>query len=213
MFDVLIVSAGGFGRSMLNTIKTDPANNVEWRVTGFLDSRSELADKCPLPIVGDPMSYRYDPDRTPREEFLCALGEPAQRRKFAAPLLAQGARFMNLCHGLRNATGVTMGQGCMFESEVRMGVDTRMGDFVIIQSTSVIGYEVKIGSYTTIGSFVFVGGRAEIGNDVIIHPHATILPGKKIGDGAVIGAGAVVMSDVPPGVTMIGNPAKVFRFK
>ena len=31
--------------------------------------------------------------------------------------------------------------------------------------------------------------------------------------GTVIGAGAVVMSDVPPGVTMIGNPAKVFRFK
>jgi serine acetyltransferase len=106
-----------------------------------------------------------------------------------------------------------MGQGCMFESEVRTGVDTHMGDFVIIQSTTVIGYEVKIGSYTTIGSFVFVGGRAEIGNDVIIHPHATILPGKKIGDGAVIGAGAVVMSDVPPGVTMIGNPAKPFRFK
>jgi serine acetyltransferase len=42
---------------------------------------------------------------------------------------------------------------------------------------------VQIGDYTTIGSFVFVG------------------------------AGAVVMADVPPGVTMIGNPAKIFRFK
>jgi sugar O-acyltransferase (sialic acid O-acetyltransferase NeuD family) len=213
MFDVLIVSAGGFGRSMYNTVQSDPANNVEWRIAGFLDSRTGLADKCRVPILGDPLTYRFDPQREPRQEFLCALGEPAQRRKFAAPLLAQGARFMNLCHGLRNAFGVTMGQGCMFESEVRMGVDTQLGDFVLIQSTSVIGYEVKIGSYTTIGSFVFVGGRAEIGNDVIIHPHATILPGKKIGDGAVIGAGAVVMSDVPPGVTMIGNPAKVFRFK
>ena len=213
MHDVLIVSAGGFGRSMLNTIKSDPANNVEWRVIGFLDSRTELAAACSLPILGDPLTYRYDPDAVPRQEFLCALGDPAQRRRFAAPLLAQGARFMNLRHGLRDASGITMGQGCMFESEVRMGVDTQMGDFVIIQSTTVIGYEVKIGSYTTIGSFVFVGGRAQIGNDVIIHPHATILPGKKVGDGAVIGAGAVVMSDVPPGVTMIGNPAKVFRFK
>jgi len=213
MFDLVIVSAGGFGRSMHNTMKTDPANGVEWQVTGFLDSRSELAGRVSLPILGDPLTYRYDPQRQPRQEFLCALGDPAERRRFSAPLLAQGARFMNLRHGLRDANGISMGQGCMFESEVRMGVDTRMGDFVIIQSTTVVGYEVNIGSYVTIGSFVFIGGRAEIGNDVIIHPHATILPGKKIGDGAVIGAGAVVMSDVPPGVTMIGNPAKVFRFK
>lgn len=213
MFDLVIVSAGGFGRSMHNTMKSDPAHGVDWRVTGFLDSRSELAERVGLPILGDPLTYRFDPQREPRQEFLCALGDPAQRRRYSAPLLAQGARFMNLRHGLRDANGIWMGQGCMFESEVRMGVDTHMGDFVIIQSTSVVGYEVNIGSYVTIGSFVFIGGRAQIGNDVIIHPHATILPGKKVGDGAVIGAGAVVMSDVPPGVTMIGNPAKVFRFK
>lgn len=209
MKDVLIISAGGFGRTIFNTLEPDPANGVDWRVVGFLDSRSELADRVPLPILGDPLTYRCGPN----EAFLCALGEPALRRRFAAPLLAQGATFINLRTGLYNAYGVSMGAGCLFESDVRMGVDTHMGDFVIIQSTTVIGYEVKIGSYTTIGSFVFVGGRVQIGNDVVIHPHATILPGKKIGDGAVIGAGAVVMSDVPPGVTMIGNPAKVFRFK
>jgi UDP-3-O-[3-hydroxymyristoyl] glucosamine N-acyltransferase len=162
-----------------------------------------------LPILGDPLTWR----RTDNQVFLCALGEPAQRRRFAAPLLEQGAVFMSLRTGLHKADGITMGAGCLFEPEVRMGVDTHMGDFVFIQSTTVIGYEVKIGSYTTIGSFVFIGGRAQIGSDVIIHPHATILPGKKVGDGAVIGAGAVVMADVPPGVTMIGNPAKVFRFK
>jgi acetyltransferase-like isoleucine patch superfamily enzyme len=29
-----------------------------------------------------------------------------------------------------------------------------------------------------------------------------------IGDGAVIGMGAVVTKNVPPGVTVVGNPAK-----
>ena len=99
MFDLVIVSAGGFGRSMHNTMKTDPANGVDWQVTGFLDSRSELAERVSLPILGDPLTYRFDPDRQPRQEFLCALGDPAQRRRFSAPLLAQGARFMNLRHG------------------------------------------------------------------------------------------------------------------
>ncbi len=207
--DALIISAGGFGRSVYNIMQSDIANGVDWAVTGFLDNRGDLAASTPLPVLGDPLTWQA----SPHEEFLCALGEPAQRRRFAAPLLAQGATFMSLCTGLHKAIGVEMGAGCLFEPEVRMGVDTRLGDFVFVQSTSVIGYEVQIGDYTTIGSFVFVGGGARIGSDVIIHPHATILPRVTVGDGAVIGAGAVVMADVPPGVTMIGNPAKIFRFK
>jgi sugar O-acyltransferase (sialic acid O-acetyltransferase NeuD family) len=207
--EALIISAGGFGRTVYNIMRNDAGYGVEWTIAGFLDNRPELAARSPLPVLGDPLSYRCGP----QQEFLCALGDPAQRRRFAAPLLAQGAVFMNLRTGLHKADGVEMGVGCLFEPEVRVGVDTRMGDFVFVQSTSVIGYEVSIGSYTTIGTFVFIGGRAVIGSDVVIHPHATILPGVKVGDGAVIGAGAVVMADVPPGVTMIGNPAKVFRFK
>lgn len=207
--EALIVSAGGFGRTVYNTMLADAANGVEWRVVGFLDSRTELAGVTPLPLLGDPLTWHPEP----HQRFVCALGIPAQRRRFSAPLLARGAEFMSLRTGLHPVPGVAMGAGCLFEPYVKMGVDTRMGDFVIIQSTSVIGYEVTIGDYVTIGSFVFVGGRAEIGHDVIVHPHATILPGVKVGDGATIGAGAVVMANVPPGVTMIGNPAKVFRFK
>lgn len=37
---------------------------------------------------------------------------------------------------------------------------------------------------------------------------ATILGGVEIGEGALVGAGAVVTSDVAPGVTVVGNPAR-----
>ena len=206
---LVIVSAGGFGRAVAHFAGKDPDCGVRWHLAGFLDGRAELAGKVELPLLGDPMTYQPQPG----QEFVCALGVPAIRRAYAAPLLAQGAPFMNLCSGLPPTPGVTMGQGCIFEPDVKMGVDTAMGDFVIIQSTTVIGYQVRLGSYSTVGCFVFIGGNAQIGEGVIIHPHATILPGVKIGDGAVIGAGSVVMSNVPPGVTMVGNPAKVFRFK
>jgi acetyltransferase-like isoleucine patch superfamily enzyme len=40
---------------------------------------------------------------------------------------------------------------------------------------------------------------------------AAILAGVRIGEGSVIGYGAVVTSDVPPGVIAAGNPASVIR--
>lgn len=54
----------------------------------------------------------------------------------------------------------------------------------------------------------------EIGNDVWIGARAIIMPNvKKIGDGAVIAAGAVVNKDVPPYSVVVGNPARVVRYR
>lgn len=53
-----------------------------------------------------------------------------------------------------------------------------------------------------------------IGNDVWIGANAVILPEvSSIGDGAVIGAGAVVSRDVPPYAVVLGNPARVVKYR
>jgi UDP-2-acetamido-3-amino-2,3-dideoxy-glucuronate N-acetyltransferase len=40
---------------------------------------------------------------------------------------------------------------------------------------------------------------------------ATILGGVQIGAGAIVGAGSVVTKDVPAGMIVAGNPAKIIR--
>lgn len=52
-----------------------------------------------------------------------------------------------------------------------------------------------------------------IGNDVWIGYRASIKAGVRIGNGAVIGMGAVVSKDVPPYAIVVGNPAKIVKYR
>lgn len=53
-----------------------------------------------------------------------------------------------------------------------------------------------------------------IGNDVWIGANAVIMPEvNSIGDGAIIGAGAVVSREVPPYAVVLGNPARVVKYR
>jgi serine O-acetyltransferase len=84
----------------------------------------------------------------------------------------------------------------------------------------VIGETAEIGDDCTIYQGVTLGGtrptidqaghkrHPTIGNNVIISSNAQVLGPFKVGDGATIGAQAVVLKEVPPGATMVGNPAR-----
>lgn len=50
-----------------------------------------------------------------------------------------------------------------------------------------------------------------IGDDVFIGAGAFVLPGARIGDGSVVAAAAVVKGDVPAGVVVAGNPARLVK--
>lgn len=53
-----------------------------------------------------------------------------------------------------------------------------------------------------------------IGNDVWLGHNSIIMPGvNSVGDGAVVAAGAVVNKDVPPYAVVVGNPARLVRYR
>ncbi|MDP3043284.1 MAG: acyltransferase [bacterium] len=53
----------------------------------------------------------------------------------------------------------------------------------------------------------------KIGSHVWIGTGAIVLPGVAIGDYSVIGAGAIVVANVPNGVIVAGNPARVIKYR
>lgn len=97
---------------------------------------------------------------------------------------------------------------------VRMGKDVLLGYKglgIVIHRRAVIGNRVNVGANVTIGGRGSYVGVPVIEDDVLIGAGAKILGPVHVGRGARIGANAVVLHDVPPGVTVVGIPARILQ--
>lgn len=116
---------------------------------------------------------------------------------FMARLISQLARFFT---GIEIHPGAKIGRGLF--------IDHGMG--VVIGETTEIGDNVTIYHGVTLGGTGKDKGKRHptIGNDVVIGCGAKVLGPITVGDGAKIGANAVVLKNVPTGVTAVGKAAK-----
>jgi serine O-acetyltransferase len=97
--------------------------------------------------------------------------------------------------------------------EVKLGEDPHLmhAQGIFIHPGVQIGDRCGIMHRVTIGTTRDREGVPKIGNDVFIGAGAILGGPITIGDGAIIAANSVVVTDVPPGATAIGVPARVLR--
>lgn len=103
---------------------------------------------------------------------------------------------------------------------IELPCEVEVGDGLRIdhQGGIVVSGYARIGRNCVIRNGVTIGlarpdepSAPSIGDDVDIGAGAKLLGRISIGNGARIGANAVVITDIPPGATAVGVPAKIVR--
>ncbi len=120
--------------------------------------------------------------------------------RLIARIISQLVRFFT---GIEIHPGAEIGKGFF--------IDHGMG--VVIGETCVIGDNVTLYQNVTLGGTGKDIGKRHptIGNDVLIGAGAKVLGPFTVGDGARIGSGSIVLKEVPPHCTVVGNPGRLVR--
>lgn len=91
--------------------------------------------------------------------------------------------------------------------------DTVIDDDVKIDGLCFVAHNVHVGPRSMLVGRCEISGSVNIGADCWIGPGSAIIDHVTIGDGAFLGVGAVVIRDVPPRAVVVGNPAKIIRYR
>ena len=135
------------------------------------------------------------------------LAHGAWRRGWhlSARVLSNLARFLT---GIEIHPAARIGRGLFIDHGlgVVIGETAEIGDDVTLYHDVTLG-----GVLPSVNSAAQVGVKRHptLGNGVIVGSGAQILGPITVGEGARVGANAVVTKDVPVGVTVVGNPARI----
>jgi sugar O-acyltransferase (sialic acid O-acetyltransferase NeuD family) len=104
---------------------------------------------------------------------------------------------------------VSIAPGCVVGPGAMLGHEARIGSHTAVRHGAHVAHDVTVGTFSFIGVNAVVTGYVTVGDCVHVAPGAMVREHLKIGDDALVGLGAVVVEDLPPGVIVAGNPARV----
>lgn len=143
-------------------------------------------------------------------QFVLGIGDNAIRQEVAQNIERHNKKMVSVVHPSASlATNVQIGTGTFISRNVAVSPLAKIGNYVILNTSSVIEHECLIKDGVHIAPGAVLAGNVIVGEGSFIGANAVVKQGVKIGKNVVVGAGAVVLRDVPDGMKVIGNPGRI----
>ena len=211
MKQVAIFGASGCGRGVMPLARQQWAASGEPHQLMFVDDHPPVAERNGHRVLtyaewlAQPASSRH---------IAIAIANSTIRQKLVERCLADEVQFFEVrAANVVQLDHVKLGEGAILCPFVTLTSNIRIGRHFHANLYSYVEHDCVIGDYVTLAPGVKCNGNVVVEDHTYIGAGAVIKQGQPgrplvIGRGAVVGMGAVVTKSVPPGVTVVGNPAR-----
>ena len=200
-----MIGAGGCAREVAWTLRETPP----FELAGFVISDASKR----TPNDAEPL-FDYDTLRD-FDGFVLGVGAPALRARLydEARERFPNALWPAIVHPsvLGDRASNAIGEGAVVCAGAILTVNVTLAPHVLVHYGSIISHESSVGRFSNLNPGCRIAGAVTIEDEVSVGLGAQIIQKIRVGARAVIGAGAVVIRDVAPGVTVAGVPARVLR--
>jgi len=206
---IVIVGTGGMGREVAAWLADGGRGGA---VLGFLDDDPATHGRsvAGLPVLGG-REWLEEGDNAD-VEVVVALGGPTARAGYLGHLDSVGSRVATVVHPSASVgPRCEVGAGSIICPGVVLTCDVRLGRAVIVNYGAMVGHDGAVGESGFIAPGVHLAGNVTVRAQADVGIGASVIQGVTIGERAVVGAGAVVIRDVAPDVTVVGVPARPIR--
>jgi sugar O-acyltransferase (sialic acid O-acetyltransferase NeuD family) len=212
---IVVIGAGGMAREIRWLISDINAVSPQYEFAGYVvsDLNAIGPHDAKKDIVG---GYDWlDKNRSSINALAIGIGSPSVRLKVAQQLktLMPGIEFPSLIHPavVLDRDSAMVEEGVLVCAGVVATVNIKLRAFSLCNFACTLGHEATVGRGSVINPGANISGGVVLGDGVLVGTGAQVLQYLSVGDGATVGAGAVVTQNVPPGVTVVGIPAKILR--
>ncbi|MCF0057786.1 acetyltransferase [Dyadobacter sp. CY356] len=194
---MLIYGAGGHAKVVISSILAN-----QNKIDSIFDDNPNKKEIYALTVSGS-----YNPDTFPDKELIIAIGDNLTRRKISDQV--------------KHTFGITIHPSSIIDKTVKIGEGTVVLHNATIQADSVIGRQVIINTsvsvdhdciisdYVHLAPGVILSGSVCVGENTLIGVGSIVAPGLTIGKNCFVAAGSVVTHNIPDGVIVRGNPARI----
>ena len=204
MFDLIIIGAGGFAKSVVESI-----DRKLYHLIGFIDDFKNENIHIGYPILGKSI----DEIKNPKDYvYFIAIGNNEKRKMWYKELKARKLKLVNIIDKSSIISdNAKIGEGCFIGKMVVVNNTAIIGNNCIVNTRALVEHGCKIGDHVNISTNTVLNGDVQVEDNSFIGSCSVINGQCCIGNNVIIGSGSVVTKSIESNTTAVGIPAKVIK--